>query len=81
MRSRLVSVYALIAFQAVTHTVNGQCPQQKVIASDAACGDSFGSAVETDGTVAVIASPSDDHLGVNAGSVYVFRRDGGRVAL
>jgi hypothetical protein len=32
--------------------------------------------VDIDGDLAVIASPSDDHAATDAGSVYVFRRDG-----
>ncbi len=50
--------------------------EAKLIASDAAVGDEFGSAVSIKGDVALIGSPLDDEgAESNAGSAYVFRFD------
>lgn len=54
--------------------------QAKLIPDDGDGGDRLGEnlAVSSDGTTAVIAAPSDDEPnGPNAGSAYVFSRDGG----
>jgi hypothetical protein len=49
----------------------------KVIASDGAGGDLFGAAVALDGDYAVIGAPYDNNQkGADAGSIYVFRRNG-----
>ena len=51
--------------------------QQKLVASDAAGGDVFGSSVSISGDTAVVGAPGDDTpLGGNAGSAYVFVRSG-----
>ncbi|MEQ8767782.1 MAG: IPT/TIG domain-containing protein [Planctomycetota bacterium] len=44
----------------------------KVTASDAAASDRFGTAVDTDGSVAIIGSSSDDDAGSGSGSAYLF---------
>lgn len=49
--------------------------QEKLIAPDAATQDYFGHAVAIDGDTAVVAA-SDDDMGVDSGSVYVFTRSG-----
>jgi hypothetical protein len=51
--------------------------QAKLTASDAASSDSFGISVALSGDIALVGAYGDDHAGgVNAGSVYVFVRDG-----
>ena len=59
----------------------GQCdPQQlaKLIASDAAAGDRFGTSVAVDGDTVVVGVPYDDHSNrTDAGSAYVFVRSAG----
>lgn len=50
--------------------------EQKLTASDAAEGDSFGISVSVSGNVAVIGAERDDDGGSLAGSAYVYRFDG-----
>ena len=51
--------------------------QQKLTASDAAAGDNFGASVSLDGTTVMIGARNDDLPGkTNAGSAYVFIRNG-----
>ena len=51
--------------------------QQKLIASDAMTEDFFGSAVAVSGDTVMVGAPGDDHPGgTDAGSVYVFVRNG-----
>jgi len=51
--------------------------QQKLVASDAAADDFFGSAVALFGDTIVVGAVGDDHAaGVDAGSAYVFTRSG-----
>jgi hypothetical protein len=47
--------------------------QEKLVANDAAMGDSFGVSVALDGDTAIFGAPSDDDddAGSNAGSAYV----------
>jgi hypothetical protein len=59
-----------------TSSVNAQCEQSKLTASDAACGDYFGVSVAIEGEVAVVSAEGDDHVGTDAGSAYVFRKIG-----
>ena len=54
--------------------------QQKLVASDGAPGDSFGTAVALSGDTALIGASSDDDTAVDAGSAYVFVRSGGSFA-
>jgi hypothetical protein len=50
----------------------------KLLASDAAAVDRFGSSVSVSGDTAVVGAAEDDHAGgTNAGSTYVFLRSGG----
>jgi len=44
----------------------------KLVPSDGALQDYFGTAVATDGTIALVGAPQDDDLGIDSGSVYVF---------
>ncbi len=46
--------------------------QSKLLASDGAVGDSFGSSVAISGNTAVIGAYLDDDRGLNSGSAYVF---------
>ena len=51
--------------------------QQKLTASDAAAGDNFGESVAVDDTTVLIGARHDDHPGkMEAGSAYVFTRNG-----
>jgi hypothetical protein len=49
---------------------------QKILASDGAIEDCFGSTVSVDGTTALIGAPDDDDNGISSGSVYVFTFSG-----
>ena len=49
---------------------------QKLTAADGATDDGFGDSLAVSGDVIVVGSPQDDDLGVESGSVYVFRFDG-----
>ena len=52
--------------------------QQKLTASDAAAGDTFGESVSVSGDTAVVGAHQDNHAGGSlAGSAYVFVRTGG----
>jgi len=50
----------------------------KLIPSDGATGDSFGSSVSIDGDVCVVGAPTNDSnsIGEDSGSAYIFRFDG-----
>ena len=50
--------------------------EQKLAASDGAFGDQFGVTVFVSGDVAAISAPSDDDLGADSGSAYIFRYNG-----
>ncbi len=50
--------------------------QGKLLASDGAPGDEFGSSVAIDGDTILVGSPYDDDAGQSSGSVYVFVRNG-----
>lgn len=51
--------------------------EAKLVASDAAAGDLFGISVAIEGDTAVVGARDDDHSGaIDAGSVYVFERNG-----
>lgn len=50
--------------------------QAKLIASDASANDRFGNSVALSGDVAIIGSASDDTVGNDSGSAYVFVRNG-----
>lgn len=49
----------------------------KLVASDAAAADEFGSALALDGSTAAVGSPFADVTGQNEGAVYVFVESGG----
>ncbi|MBL4810429.1 MAG: FG-GAP repeat protein [Phycisphaerales bacterium] len=50
--------------------------ESKLLASDAAAGDSFGRSVSVSGEVAVIGAYGNDDNGTSSGSAYVYRFDG-----
>ncbi len=50
--------------------------QAKLVASDGAVGDGFGVDVCVHGDTAIVGSSYDDHVGMDAGSAYVFVRSG-----
>jgi uncharacterized protein YceK len=50
--------------------------QQKLLASDGAAGDQFGSSVALEGDTAFIGAWFDDDNGANSGSAYVFTKSG-----
>lgn len=54
----------------------GWAEEQKLVASDAAAGDSFGASVAVSGDVAVVGALGDDDNGSSSGSAYVYRYDG-----
>ncbi len=71
---------ALVMAGSLGHVGLAQTPLRtedaKLIPSDGAESDSFGSSVAIDGNVAVIGSHGDDDGGTNTGAAYVFRFDG-----
>ena len=50
---------------------------QKIIASDAAPDDQFGTSVAISGDYAIAGAPGDDDIGVDSGSAYIFYRNQG----
>jgi len=52
--------------------------QAKLIANDAAEGDSLGWSIAISGDFAVVGAPKDDDNGKDSGSVYFFKRDGAK---
>lgn len=50
--------------------------EAKLLPTDGAAQDQFGSSVSISGTAAVIGAHTDDDNGMNSGSAYVFRYDG-----
>jgi hypothetical protein len=59
-----------------TRTGTTWTQQQKLLASDGAAGDQFGTSTCVDGDTAVITAPYDDDSGLNSGSAYVFTKVG-----
>jgi hypothetical protein len=55
---------------------NNWTEQQKLLASDAAADDQFGSSLDIDGDTIVVGAYGDDDNGTSAGSAYVFVRNG-----
>jgi hypothetical protein len=51
--------------------------QQKIVASDAAAADAFGTAVALDGSRALVGAQGDDDNGSTSGAAYVFEHSGG----
>ena len=51
--------------------------EQKLTASDGAAGDRFGAMVSISSDVAIVSAPRDDDKGIDSGSAYVFRNNGG----
>jgi hypothetical protein len=59
-----------------TRTGSNWIQQAKLLASDDAAGDSFGTSVALNGDTALIGAPFDDDNGYQSGSAYVFTRTG-----
>ena len=59
-----------------TRTGTTWTQQAKLLASDGAAGDHFGSSVSLSGDTALIGAIGDDDNGVDSGSAYVFTRTG-----
>jgi FG-GAP repeat len=55
---------------------NAWSEQQKLTASDGASGDGFGTSVSAYGDVALVGAYSDDDMGSDSGSAYLFVRSG-----
>ncbi|MCI0630835.1 MAG: FG-GAP repeat protein, partial [Phycisphaerales bacterium] len=77
-RNCLILTVAIPVLAVAPASVGQLCQQQqKLIASDAAAGDSFGVSVALSGDTALVGAYADDHPGAsNAGSAYVFIRSG-----
>jgi hypothetical protein len=75
---RFISLAATLALFALNSADAGAEPipsgRQRLTASDAAPGKTFGDAVAIDGDTAVIGAPLDSTQAANAGAVYVFIR-------
>ena len=50
--------------------------EQKLLASDAAAANSFGSSVSISGNVVLVGAPENDDAGTDSGSAYVFHKEG-----
>jgi hypothetical protein len=59
-----------------TRTDNTWTEQQRLIASDGAVGDHFGSAVSLSGETIVVGAQGHDHAAPDSGAAYVFARSG-----
>lgn len=56
---------------------HGQCIEQKLLPSDGALTDAFGTSVDVFGTTAVVGAPNKDSGGLfNTGAAYVFENNG-----
>jgi hypothetical protein len=74
---QLVGIPQSGAVYVYTRTAGVWSQQQKLVASDAAIADNFGTAVAVSGNTLIATSPSDDHGSVSSsGSAYVFTRSG-----
>jgi len=67
---------AFVFFRQSEGTTNDWIEQAELTASNAAAGDRFGAAVAIDGNTAIVGAPLDDTTDANAGSAYVFIRNG-----
>lgn len=67
-----VRVGVLCVLAACSRLAGAQLFEAKLIASDGAQGDTFGSAVSISGGTLVIGAPNDDDQGSNSGSAYIF---------
>ncbi len=69
-----------VAAMSITGTTLSQTPLQnedaKLLPTDGATGDTFGSAVAIDANVAIIGAQNDDDSGPSSGSAYIYRFDG-----
>ncbi|PPK88509.1 putative secreted protein (Por secretion system target) [Neolewinella xylanilytica] len=77
---RWIAAWLLLAFLLPAPGATQEFYQTaKLLASDRAVGDRFGSSVEMSGNLAVVGAPGHDNTGStpNAGSAYLFARDSG----
>jgi hypothetical protein len=58
------------------HDGSAWVEEEKLLASDAAVEDVFGTAVAASGDAILVGAPQDDDDGLYSGSVYVYRHDG-----
>lgn len=69
-----------VGAMSITGTTLSQTPLQnedaKILPSDGATGDTFGSAVAIDANVAIVGAQNDDDSGPSSGSAYIYRFDG-----
>jgi len=63
------------AYVFVRDTAGDWTEQQKLLASDGAASDYFGTSVSISGDIAIVGANGDDDNSSNSGSVYVFVRD------
>ncbi len=54
----------------------GGYSEVKLVAPDGASDDGFGSALAVSGSSIIVGAPFDDHVGVDSGSIYVFKAVG-----
>jgi hypothetical protein len=71
---KTLSAFVLFCLPSVAvHTASAQVTEDfKLIASDAAAGDNFGSSVGISGTTAIVGAIFDDDAGSASGSAYIF---------
>jgi hypothetical protein len=77
--AKLVSGFLLIAVTIsllIVPKCLSQMAESKLLAADAASEDQFGWSVAISGNYLIIGAPYDDDDGDNAGSAYIFKRDG-----
>lgn len=72
--SRTYALYGFLTYIALVAPARAQTINEtvKLLPVDGASSDYFGREVAIDGTTAVVASPGDDDMGGNSGSVYLF---------
>ncbi len=77
MNSRLMSFpLALLALAVLASGAGAQCELDKLTASDAAAGDTFGRYVSLSGDRALVGAAGDDNAGFFSGAAYVFEKQG-----
>ncbi len=75
--SRHLTIAFLLGAASITSSGLGQCTSGKLVASDAASFDTFGTSVAVSGSFALIGSPSADSPGAaDAGAAYIFAKNG-----
>ena len=75
-RAASVLVACMLVWGAAPPPAAAQCESAKLLASDGAVGDQFGTSVSISGDVAVVGAVRDDAPLSNSGSAYIFRFTG-----